>query len=226
MNNVGRCALLILVGVLVTPVIAESQERIQSLLVSGGEGSIPVTQMNGRNYVDVEALARAAKGSLSFNGNQVILTLGDARETIAEPAPSTSNRAADSRFSSAFLRAGIEAMSTLREWHSALASAIENGYPVTKEGLARYQGQATTNLRLAQAAATTDADRKGAQLIENVYQKMKQLSDKYVSMRANMNYIAPDALENDSSNQNLVACGKALSGMAASGQFSNETACQ
>jgi hypothetical protein len=116
-------------------------------------------------------------------------------------------------------------MSTLREWHTALASAIENGYPVTQEGLTHYQGQAVTNLRLAQASASTKADEKGAQLLENTYQKMKQLTDKYVAMRENMNYVAPEALQNDTQNQSLIACGKALGAMAANGQFADDATC-
>lgn len=116
-------------------------------------------------------------------------------------------------------------MSTLREWHSALASAIENGYPVTREGLASYQGRAATTLRLAQAATSTDADQKLAQLVANAYQKMKQLSDKYVADKGNMNYIDPNSLQNDPIDQNLVACGKTLGAMAAGGQFTDDSAC-
>lgn len=211
---------------LALPVIVLSQGRIQSLVVSGGQGSAPITQINGRNYVDVEALARAANGSLSFNGNQVVLTLGGGSNGGSQSAPPASNATSSTGFSSAFLRAGIEAMSTLREWHSALASLIQNGYPVTSQELSRFQGPATANLRLAQTSATTDTDQQGMQLIDNAYQKMKQLSDKYIAMRANMTYIAPDSLENDPLNQSLIACGKALSGMAATQQLTSDSACQ
>jgi hypothetical protein len=82
-----------------------------------------------------------------------------------------------------------------------------------------------TNLRLMQAAATTDADQNAAQLVANEYQKMKQLSDKYLAKRENMNYISPDALTNDSLNQSIMACGKSLGAMAASGQFVDDGTC-
>jgi hypothetical protein len=116
-------------------------------------------------------------------------------------------------------------MSTIREWHSVLASALKNQYPVTQDGLAEYQAQAMTNLRLAQAAATTDADQNAAQLIANECQKMKQLSDKYVAKRADMNYVDPGALNNDALNQSIIACGKSLGAMAASGQFVDDGTC-
>jgi len=220
------CSILMALAVtLVLARIALSQTSTQSLVVSGG-GSVPIVQLNGRNYVDVEAFARAAKGSLSFNGSQVILKLSAAGNAAASPEPATSISAPDNGFSPSFLRAGIEGMSTLREWHSALASAIENGYPVTQAGLSRYEGEATADVRLAQVAVKTNADRQGAQLIDNAHRKMKELSEKYVAMRVKMNYVATDALQHDPLNQSLVACGKALAGIVASGQFSNEASCQ
>ena len=215
---------IITFAAIMLPVVAISQGHIESLRIGDTTGNVPITQMNGRNYVEVEALARLANGALSYSGNQMTLTLRAAGNTTAQAAPST-NRVANSGFSSDFLRAGIEAMSTMREWHSALASAIENGYPVTREGLAPYQGRATTNLRLAQVAATTEADHKLAQLAANAYQKMKELSDKYVANRSNMNYSAPDSLQNDPVDQSLIACGKELGAMAASGEITDDTAC-
>ena len=89
-------------------------------------------------------------------------------------------------------------MSTLREWHTALQTAIQSGIPLSAGLLQPYRAQATTNLRLASIAATTTADRNAYQLLNNVYLNMGKLSDKYVNMRAShLTYIAPDALQND-----------------------------
>jgi hypothetical protein len=207
-------------------VVAMSQGQL-TLLVSGRSTSIPLMQMNGRNYVQVEALARAVNGSLQFNGNQTTLTVpaagGNASATA--PAATTANSAANGGFSQAFLRAGIEEMSTIREWRSALASVIENEYPFTQDWLTQYQAQANTNLRLAQAAATTSADQNASSLITNEYQKMKQLSDKYLAKRANMIYIPSNALTNDPLAQSIIACGKSLGAMVASGQFVDDGTC-
>jgi hypothetical protein len=199
---------------------AMSQEQLQTLVVSGHGGSVPVTQMNGRNYVEVEALARVANGTLSFSGNQVTLTLSTASGKAAAASPE-----ANMGFSREFLRAGIEAGSTIREWHSVLASAIENQYPFTLDGLASYQALAMKNLRLAQVAATTKADQNAAGLIASQYQRMKQLSEKYAADRARATYIAPDALKSDSLDQSIIACGKSLGVMVASGQFVDDGTC-
>jgi len=199
---------------------AMAQERLQTLVVSGHAGSVPLTQMNGKNYVEVEALAQVANGTLSFNGNQITLTLSTATGNAAAVSPEPNKG-----FSREFLRAGIEAMSTLREWHSVLASAIENQYLFTLDGLASYQGPAVKNLRLAQVAATTEADQNGSRSVASAYQKMKQLSDKYIAQRANGEDIPPDALEDDSLDQNLIACWKSLGAMAAGGQFVDDGTC-
>jgi hypothetical protein len=208
----------------VVPVMASPQGPGQTLVVTGHAGSLPVALIDGRNYVDIEALARLANVSLTFDGNQYTLTLpaaagGNARSVGGQsPTPGTG-------LSGEFLRAAIEAMSTVREWHSALASAIENQFPMAKGGLASYQAQARTNLRLAQTAATSEADKSAMQLMMNGFEKMTQLNDKYVRDRADMTYIAPDALKNDPLDQSLIACGKSLGAMAASGQFTDDGSC-
>jgi hypothetical protein len=202
---------------IILPVLAMSQGKIHKLAVTGYEGGVPVTQINGKNYVEVEALAQLVSGSLSFHGDQMTLSL-------------TGNEAASSGekvgLSMDFLRAGIEEMSTIREWHSVLETAIENQFPVTPVVVSPYEAAATKNLRLAQAAATTEADRKAAQMISNEYQKMKQLNDDYLAQRAAATYIAADALTNDPLNQSLIACGRALAAMAANRQFTDDDTCR
>jgi hypothetical protein len=74
-------------------------------------------------------------------------------------------------------------------------------------------------------AATTGADRSASQLLNNVYLNMGKLSDKYVEMRARLDYIAPDALQNDDLNGRIVNCGHFLGSMAASGRFSDDGSC-
>jgi len=117
-----------LVALLILPGLAWSQAAQQNstLIVSGQPGQAPVLQINGRSYVDIEALARLTNGSLGFKGNQITLTLPGA----AASAPSTAtapSQPASPGFSKEFMRAGIEEMSVIREWRSALLNAVQNG---------------------------------------------------------------------------------------------------
>ena len=132
---------------------------------------------------------------------------------------------ANRTFSKEFLRAMIEERDAIREWHSALASAIGTKYALTPPGLGPYQARTMTNLRLALAAAKTDADQDAVPLIINEYHKMEQLSDKYLAERAILSYIELDALKDDELDQSVVACGQSLEAMTASGQLMDDEAC-
>jgi hypothetical protein len=219
-------AKVIFVAVLLMEGLALSQTAQQSgtLTVAGHSGEAPVIQANGRSYVDIETLARLTSGSLSFNGNQIKLTLpgGTADTTRTVPPDSHSAKAG---FSKDFLRASIEAMAEIREWRSALDNAVQYGFPVGNNWIAGYQGAASTAIRLASVAASTNADRSASQLLNNVYANMQKLSDKMLAARKNMNYIAPDALLKDPLDQKILACARSLASMAASGQFQDDSSC-
>jgi hypothetical protein len=227
---------LVLTVILVVPLLALCQAAQQNriLVVNGQLGQVTVVQMNGRSYVDLETLARVANGSLTFTGNQITLTLPSSPNAPSAPAASTSASSASASasapanpgFSKGFLKAGIEAMSLVREWHSALANAIQNGFPLAESWLSQYRIQAQAGLRLAAVAASTDSDQSAAQLLNNEFENMKTLSSNYVAARQSLDYIAPDALANDALNQKIVNCGHSLAAMAASGQFVDDGSCQ
>jgi hypothetical protein len=104
--------------VLAVSLLAQSTN---SLVIAGQSGSARVIQVSGRNYVAVEDLTRLVSGSISFNGNQIVLTLpGIASDGSAAAATPTG-------FSKDFVTAGIEAMAQIREWHAALRNAIQRG---------------------------------------------------------------------------------------------------
>jgi hypothetical protein len=217
---------LLLTMFLVLPLLALSQaaQQTRTLIVNGQTGQVTVVQVDGRSYVDLEALARIANGSLGFNGNQITLTLpGGANAPAAAPSASSSGTPG---LSKGFLKAGIEAMSLVREWHSALANAIQNGFPIAENWLSGYRIQAAAGLRLATVAASTDSDQSAVQLLNAEFENMKTLSNNYVAKRQALDYIAPDALTNDALNQKIMNCGHSLSAMAASGQFVDDGSCQ
>jgi hypothetical protein len=193
------------------------------LVLSGQPGQAPVLQISGRSYVSIEALARLTNGSLSFEGSQITLTLPAAAGSTP-PAPAASPQASPG-FSKDFMKAGIEAMTVVREWRGAIVNAVKNGYPVTDEFVANYRAQATANLRLADVAASTDSDHSAFQLLSNQLGTMQKLSDKILAARQNMNYVSADALRNDPLNQQILNCARSLASMAATGQFQDDGSC-
>ncbi len=217
---------LMLAALLAMPGLAWSQAVQQNgaLIVSGQPGRVPVLRINGRSYVDIETLARLTHGSLGFRGNEVTLTLPAFAASTPTAAPPES-QPVNSEFSKDFLKAGIEAMSVIREWRSALVNAVQNGYPVTDDLVAGYRAQAAKNLRLVAVAASTDSDRSAFQLLSNELDNMQKLNDKILAARKNMNYISPDALKDAPLDQQILSCARSLASMAASGQFQDDGSC-
>jgi len=225
------CLLATLFLVMSGIALPQGTNQNQTLIINGQSTEVSVIQVNGRSYVDLQALADAVNGSVSSAGNRIALSVpvGNARVSPATtsatasppPAPAT---ASNPGFSKAFLNAGIEQMAAVREWHAALSALIQNGN-VTSDMLAPYRAQATTKLSLASVAASTSSDRLAYQLLSNEFQNMVNLSNKYVDMRANLTYISPDALDRDSVNQGVVMCGNMLRAMAANGLFLDDGSC-
>lgn len=217
---------LILPLLLVVPGLARAQAVPQSrtLNVNGQSGPAKIVEIDGRSYVDLEALARIANGTLGFSGSQITLTL-------PRSAPSTESTAAPSKvhanpgFSKEFLRASIEEMAVIREWRSALVNSIENNFPIQEDWVERYTGQAATSLGLASVSASTDSDRSAAQLVSNEFDNMKALSVQLLAERKSMQHVSPENLKDDPLNQKILTCARFLASMAAGGQFADDTSC-
>jgi len=224
---------------LIAPVIALAQGGAQkrTLIINGKSTQAPLIEVNGHPYVGLEELANAIKGSLSSSGKMLALSYTVATTNAspcisapASPTPPAQTQPVEApptpAFSKQFLNAGIEEMSTLREWHAALAYAIENGVPLSEALFAPYRARATTNLAFAKVAAATPSDNSAYQLLNKAFQKMAKLSDKYIAQRASLRYLSPNSLENDDLNQSIIACGSSLRSMAANGQFVNDGSCE
>ena len=128
-----------------------------------------------------------------------------------------------------FMKAGIEEIARLREWATTLASAIRGGYGVTDEWVNGYRDQASQNLQLADAAATTDGDRNAAQLLHHAFDLVQQWSDKLVTAKKSMDTAkystSPDALREDPLSQKIITCGRFLTQMLGSATFQDDASC-
>jgi hypothetical protein len=198
-----------------------AQQTTTSLAVNGQQGSAKVVQVQGHNYVDIEGLARLTNGTISFKGNQILLNI-----PVVAPSSSTGAPAQPPGLSKDFLGAGVEAMASIREWHSALRTAIERSVPLTTGWLDNYQAQAQNALNLASVAISTDSDRAAFGVITQVFNNMRALTDKYVQLNKSLTYFAPDSLQSDPLDQKIVACGHSLAAMASAKQFIDDGSCQ
>jgi len=221
-RNAIRTWMMVAVIVML-PLLVLMAQQTSSLTIDGQQGQAKVIQIQGRNYVEVDGLARITGGSIRFAGNQIVLSLpGGGSAQAAQSAAPTPPPAG---YSKDFLSAGIEAMTQLREWHAALKNAIERGYPLSSEWLGNFKRQCQASLRQAGVAASTDMDQKLFPLMQNEFNNMSALSDKYLQKTTNMDYIAPNSLSNDPLEQKLLTCGHSLASMVSSNQFVDDGSC-
>jgi hypothetical protein len=207
---------------------AQTQHETEELSIQGCPGQANVIRLQKGVFVDVQDLARITNGSLSFAGGRIILTLPG-----CEAAAATDNEAGKIGFSRAFMRAAIEAMASIREWGGMLMVTVQDGYPVgnTMAGntIIAYQERAADSVSLASAAASTESDNRGLELLKNEFNHLQAWSEGYVKARNSLSAanltISKDALTNDEETQKIVHCGQFLAQMFASGTYQDDAAC-
>ena len=210
---------VMLVAVLVLPLLVLLAQDPSSLLIEGPQGQAKVIQVHGKNYVGVDELARITGGSLRFVANQIILTLPGSGDTSSQAAQSVG-------FSKPFVTAGIETMREILEWHAALKTGVERGYPLSDEWFGNFRRQIEASLTHTEAAASTDMDHKALPLLVNEFHNMGTLTDKYLKITVSRDYLAPDSLSSDPLEQKLLTCWQSLASMASSNQFVDDGSCR
>jgi len=124
-NTTKRAVAVLMPLLLMSGMAAQTQRPRLTLVIQGCTVETPVIQMQGRTLVDVQDLARITNGSLSFDRDQIIQPMPrcDASKTAGDDT-------GKSRFSGTFTKAGIAAMTSIREWGGILMITVQNGYPV------------------------------------------------------------------------------------------------
>ncbi len=224
-RDTGRWAVLGLLIIAGTSILASAQQQTGRLQVTGYEGDVAAVRFDGRVFVELETLARVTGSSISFERDRVILTLpgGDTARSSESSTPVSAG------FSRPFMSAAIEALASMREWGSTLVVAIQNGYPLGRS-INPYRGRAADKVALAAAAVSTESDRSGMELLKREFANVQAWSDKLVNLRNSMSAgnltMSENALQQDPLFQNIVGCGQHLGQMLASGSFQDADACR
>src|SRR5215470_13556746 len=222
-RNAIRISLLL--GVLLLPLVILVAQQTTALLVEGPSGEAQVIQVQGKRYVEVDELARITGGSLRFAGNQIILTLPGSGSASSQTVKSASASMPEVGYSREFVSAGIETMREILEWHAALKTAIERGYPLSDEWLGYFRRKIEPSLKHLEAVARTDMDQKTVPLLVGEFNNMSALSEKYLKITASRDYLARNSLSNDPLEQKLLTCWQSLSSMASSNEFFDDGSC-
>ena len=226
-----RMLFVIFLGVVSVAGFGQAKPHEATLIINGHSGTAEVIDQNGRMFVDVAKLLNLGKGSMSFSGPGMVLTIpaGTSGEGTGSPSATAAQPANSGALSQEFMKAGIEEIAQLREWATTLGSAIRGGYGVTDDWVNGYRDQASQSLQLADAAATTEGDRNAAQLLHRAFNLVQQWSDKLVAEKKSMDTAkyatSPNALREDPLSQKLITCGHFVTRMLGSGVFLDDASC-
>jgi hypothetical protein len=213
----SKIALFLLIPALGLP---QAPAPKTTLTVKGFPGSAPVIQVNGKSYVEVESLARITNSSISFQSNQITFAFASLG---ANPGANGTDQAA--RLTKDVLKAGIEELTAIEEWRTAIVSAIQGSAAMTQDWADGYRRNAESKLALASVPVATDPDRSVIQLLRGEFDKMQKLSDKYLALRNNQTYVSPDSVDSDPLNQQVQSCARGLRGLTAGGEFQDVAVC-
>ena len=200
--------------------IGQTPQKGPTLTIAGHAGQAQLLQVNGKSYVEIETLARLTQGTLSFKADQATLTLPPSGSDGQATAPH-----AKPGFSAAFNRAGIEEISVIREWRTAIVNAVQTNTPVAEEWVSTQRRLAAKNLALASAAVSTDDDRSAYPLLSTEFNNMQKLSDLYLDIRKQAAFISPDTFHSSPLEQQILSCAQAFASMTENHEFQDQPAC-
>ena len=203
------------------------------LVVNGRNTSVSVRRIDGHSYVDLENLAQATNGSVTFEPNRIVLTIpggtssGGAASGGTSSAQSAQNAAANQRLSRDFAAAANYAVSDIREWKGVLSAMVIYGTAVNSGWGQEYRHRVQTDVTQASVSATTDADRNALQLLQNQFNNLSNWAGTLESERSDFNgarTVDPSSLNGDQTLQRITDCDRFLNSMLVSGSFS-DSAC-
>ena len=210
-------------------VLAQVKPETQSLVVNGHSGEAAVVRINDKTYVELQDLARIGNGDLGFRGSQISLAFPGSSATPPAESVEQEKPAPKNGLSRNFMMAGIETIAQMREWASAMAYAIRNGYGVTEDWAGDYRQKAAASLDAASSSASTDADHNALQLLTNEFNSVGTWSNNLVEAKKSMDTAkystSPNALRDEPLSQKIINCGRFLSRMLGSAEYADDPSC-
>jgi hypothetical protein len=202
-----------------------AQSTNKSLVVNGKITGAGVRQINGRLYVDLEALAQATNAVFTVEPRRVVLTIPP-----ADAAPVASDDFAQNspKLSRDFSSAAISALAAMREWRVAVRAMILYGLAVSETWVQAYHQQSMDALQQAAVVASTDADKNALQVLRNEADMMTSWANQVEADRQQLNgekVVDPNALKDDPALAKIQKCSQFLNSMVLSGFFNDDPTC-
>jgi hypothetical protein len=202
------------------------------LIVNGKSAGMAV-QMGTHAFVDVETVAQATNGSVTFEPDRIVLTIPAAGSSAA-PSPAASAGLAPlppappPGLSRNFASQGIALLAEMREWRGAVGTILTYGVPVVGTWPQDYHDRVEADLERVALTTSTAADQDAMQLIRNEFSNLEQWANDVVTARQTLNAtnsVRPDAMQSDSTLAKISNCSRFLSSMLVSGTFADDQSC-
>ncbi len=215
--------LIVALFVVALGAVASAQSEVQkrTIVINGHTGEVLVYRIDGRSFIALEALAQIGNGSLNFQGTEIHLNLPASPAAPAGGAP-------EPGMSTEFMRAAIQNLAIIKDWHTTLGQAVQRGVPGDGSRLVVFRDRAAEGLRLATIAAANSTDRNALQLLSNHFTQVDNWTRKLVQERKAMNtgkYAISNALDNDPEYQQIASCSESLGKVLAGGQYEDVASC-
>ena len=132
---------------------ATTSNPTRRLVVNGRNTTLTIRRIDGHSYVDLENLAQATNGSVSFEPTRVVLTIPGAPSGPA--AAGATQTAANQRLSRDFAGAANAAVSDIREWKGVLTAMVTYGMAINGTIAGQYHDRVLASVTDAGVAAKT-----------------------------------------------------------------------
>jgi hypothetical protein len=228
----SRKFLLLLLGLGIILSVGETvaqDKPLRTLVVNGRTVDTAVVEVEGRSYVDIEGLAQIIGGSVTFEPNQITLTLPEPAPA-ATPADASAEapQAADD-MSKQFQQNAVFTLAEMREWRGAISAVVTSGVPVVGTWPDDYHDRVGNDLLQATLAASTVQDNQAVQLLQQEYALLTDWANQVLSERKALDAarsIDPNALQSDQALAKISKCGQFLSSMIVGGNFYDDSSCR
>lgn len=210
----------------VSTLAAQSELQTRTLVINGQSGKAMVYRVDREWFIDVETLVRIANGSVTFQGDQIILTLP---VTVARAVNDSASPPVAETMTKDFMSAAVQDLASIKNWYTIMAHAIQRGVPGDGSQMVLFHDRAAEGLRLATVHASSNGDRDALQLLTRHFNQVDHWQIKLVDARKSMstaNYsITPNSLDHDPEYQKIVSCGQSLATILSTAQYQPSESC-
>ena len=231
MNQSGKFLLFLLgLGIILSVCETVAQDKpLKTLVVNGKTVDVAVVEVEGRSYVDIDALAQIIGGSVNFEPNQITLTLPEPAPAATPADASAATPPATDEMSKQFQQLAVFTLAEMREWRGAISAVVTTGVPVVGTWPEDYRDRVDNDLLQATLGASTVQDNQAVQLLQQEYALLTDWANQVLGERKALDAarsIDPNSLQNDQALAKISKCGQFLSSMIVGGNFYDDSSCQ